>query len=753
MSGPGGSSVRGRLGAASLLAAALAAAWSAAPAHAETFVFRDATRGKRPGKVLAEFEDLLFVALDGEAPRFVARAELEAIIDEAGTRYDAPPPGTFGRVGGPTPRAAATDGIGEVLVRRGGEALATDADDGPVFLRGGDALVTGDGALCRLVLPSGTTAKVAPSAELSLPDGASGDRIDLLAGEALVETALRPLELLLGADVTLRVGSGARIGCELQADGARHVLLHDGSAELVWADLRVILSPGLGAELVPAGEGRWRVTADPANPDPLELRLDALTERLAPGASKVYGATAEVEQLWRLARAKGELLVRRGPNGSFAPVALAQRDRLALAAGDAIAVGAEGAAVLGRVDGAQARLEAGATVEVAAGGPDLLLSAGRMVIEASESPVTVDTPGGPSSVHMGTLALTRIEADEVEAIAVAGAPALPLGVSAVLNLQPAAAARVRRRVDPACVEAEVIRGRASIGSRAHARGADPRFVVALAAGHRVGVADLPVESSLGAEGQVEVLPTLLLPGGRALAFESGDLRASVALDPAWEVAFERGGRVRITEGLWLGLATVQNRPELRFKAGPRVRLAHAATLRVHNPRLEVLGPGDATIADVELHGDVAVRMEPPTDSAAAVLGTREEDRLEIPRDGKVLVDRHADLLRLGHADGRRLWIQDGAPAVQARLADQKNTLYVTMPGAPPLGLAADRPVTVLATRQGELVILADDQLRLDAGDGLELLTGAPSPREIDTIARDRGRDLLDVPPPDSPSGP
>ncbi len=761
MSGPGDRPMddaprrRSRTAGGSLIAAALALGWWLAPAaQAETFVFRDAGRGQVPGKVLAEFEDLLFVALDGQAPRFVARAELAAIIDEAGTRYDAPPPGTFGRLAGATPRAAATDAVGEVLLRVGGRPTGEAVGDGPAFLRSGDALLTGDGGLCRVVLPSGTVARLAPSTEVTLADDAPGDRVDVVAGEVLVDTGLRPLELLLAGDVTLRVGGGARVGCELQPDGARHVLLHDGAAELVWSDLRVILAPGLGAELVPGGDGRWRVTADAANHGPVELRLDATTEQLAAGVSKVYGATAEVEQLWRLARGKGELLVRRGPRGAFAAVGLAQRERLALAAGDAIAVGADGEAVLGRVDGAQARLAAGAAIEVAAGGPDLHLEAGQVVIEASESPVTIDTPGGPSSVHMGTLSLTRIEADEVEAVALAGAPALPLGASALLNLEAGAAARVRRRADPAPgVEAEVLRGRATIGSRAHARGADPRLSLALAPGHRVGVLDLAVETSLGAEGQVEVLPTLLLPGGRTLACESGDLRANVTLDPAWEVAFERGGRVRLTEGLWLALATVQNQPELRFKAGPRVRLAHPTTLRVHNPRLEVLGPGDATVADIELHGDVAVRVEAPADGAAVVLGTREADRLEVPRDGQVTVDRQADMLRLAHADGRRLWIQDGAPPVQARLADQKNTLYVTMPGAPPLGLPADRPITVLATRQGELVILADDQLRLDQGDGLELLTGAPPPRAVDTIARDRARDLLDVPPPDSPSGP
>lgn len=743
-------------------ALALLVAVALGPARAETFVFRDPERGQVSGKVLAEFEDLLFLALDGEAPRFVARAELAAVVDEAGTRYDAPPPGTFARVVGSTPRAAATDLTGDVLVRRrdapaGGAAAEAD----PAFLLPGDALVTGDAGLARLVLPSGATAKLAPSTELLVPGGPAagpgqaGERLDLRQGELLAETALRPLELLLGGVVALRLGAGARVGCEQQPDGARHVLVHDGAAELVWADLRVVLAPGLGAELVPHGDGRWRVTADPANAGAVEVRHDALVEALAPGTSRVLGATAEAEELWRLVRARGELLVRRGPRGELTPVAPTQRERLALSAGDALATGADGEAILGRVDGAQARLAPGTTLEVTIGGPDLEVTGGRVVVEASDSPVSLVTPGGPAAVHMATLSLARAGEAEVEAAALAGAVDLPLGASAALTLEPGAVARIglgngngngRRKV-----EVEVQRGRGSVGSRAHGRGPDTRFRLPLAPGQRVGVSEGPVEDTLGVEGAAEVLPTLHLPGGRSLALLSADVRAEVGLDPAWEVVLGRGGRVRLTEGLWLGLATVQGRPELRFKAGPRVRLTHPATVRVHNPRLEVLSPSGATVADVELQGDVAVRVDPPGDIAGAALATRDDDRFELPREGTAVVDRDRDLLRVAHGDGRRIWVQDGAPPVQARLADQRGTLYVTMPGAPPLGLSAGRPVTVLATRAGELIILADDQLR-DAA-GLELLTGAPPPRTIDTITRDRARDLLDVPPPDSPSGP
>lgn len=741
-----------RRGGASLVCGALALALAlGSPAGAETLVFRDAERGKVPGKVLAEFEDLLFVALDGEAARFVPRAELEAIIDDAGTRYDAPPAGIFARVAGPTPRLAATDLVGDVHVRRPGKEPAP-AGEGPLFLGEGDALLTGEAGLARVILPSGSTAKLAPETELQAPTGVSAEQLDLLAGAALVETGLRPLALLLRKEVALRVGGGSRLGCEQQPDGARHVLLHDGTAELVWSDLRVVLTAGLGVELVVAGDGRWRLTADEANLESIEVRLASTVERLEPGASKVYGATAEAEELWRLSRAGGELLVRRGPRGALTPLGAAQRERLALAAGDALAAGADGDAILARVDGALARLAAGTTVEI---GAELVLLAGQVSIEATEAPVFVATPAGGAQVSMGTLVLSRVSDDEVEARSLAGVPELSLGSTTELKLEAGAAARVRRSgsaaTQDARVDVDLTAGRAVATSRAHRLGPDARFRLSLVPGQSLGVTEGSVASALGADGVQEILPTLHLPGGRTLAMEAGGVGAAITLDPAWEVAFENGARVVMTQKLWLGLGKAQGKPELRFRSGPRVRLSHPTRLRVHNPRLEVFGQGDAVVGDLVLLGDASVRLEAPTDTAL-VVGARDGDRFEVPFATKSIFNHEGEVLKVSWADQRRLWVEDRAPAVQARLADAADTLFLTMPGAAPLGLPAGRGVTVLATGAGEFVILSDDQLRLDAA-GLELLTGAPGVGVIDTIARDRSRDLLDVPPPDSPSGP
>ena len=108
--------------------------------------------------------------------------------------------------------------------------------------------------------------------------------------------------------------------------------------------------------------------------------------------------------------------------------------------------------------------------------------------------------------------------------------------------------------------------------------------------------------------------------------------------------------------------------------------------------------------------------------------------------------------RLAVGDGRRLWIEHGAPPVQARFGDASGTLFLTMPGAPAMGLPAAQPITVLATDEGEFVVLQGDPLQ-GGMDGLEPLVGDLPLPPPDPILRDRLRDLLDVPPFDSPSGP
>ena len=74
-----------------------------------------------------------------------------------------------------------------------------------------------------------------------------------------------------------------------------------------------------------------------------------------------------------------------------------------------------------------------------------------------------------------------------------------------------------------------------------------------------------------------------------------------------------------------------------------------------------------------------------------------------------------------------------------------------MPGAPSLGLPPQTSLTVLATNDGEFVIL--DRNGLDPQDvGSELLSDA-EPAGPSLLGPDELGVLLDVPQPDSPSGP
>ena len=86
---------RRTFGLAALAALTAATTLVVGSARGETFVFRDPTRPPLDGQVIDEFDDLLLVAVDGEAARFVARAELEAVLDEGGARLERPAPGTF----------------------------------------------------------------------------------------------------------------------------------------------------------------------------------------------------------------------------------------------------------------------------------------------------------------------------------------------------------------------------------------------------------------------------------------------------------------------------------------------------------------------------------------------------------------------------------------------------------------------------------------------------------------------------------
>ncbi len=830
------------LGPTSAALVAAAATLGLSVARGETFVFRDPTRPPLDGQVIDEFDDLLLVAVDGEAARFVARAELEAVLDEGGARLERPAPGTFARLAGSTPLAAVTDASGGVAVRAGGGADRTDGRSAssapdrvvgprPGYLRGGDALVTADDGLARLVTPSGATAKVGPESEVAVEGdaGRGSDGLALRRGELLVEAAQRPLEVTWSPALSatsapplvVRAAPGARLSVARGADGSARLLLDSGSAELTGADLRLPLVPGLGATLTPQG-ATWRVAADGANPGPLELTVAGAVEALPPGSERVVGARAPTtpateapasapavtpapattpaahETAWTLLAGSGEVLVRRTPAGPFAPAS--RQEGVPLGAGDAVR--APDGARLTRADGAAATLGRGGALELGPRG--LRLLAGEVRLEATSTPVQLDTPLGPTPALQVTARLTRVSDEALDVSIDAGELDLPLADSTLLRPARGATVRVTRLAppprdgagEPAAEawrgRAELQAGAATLRSRSHRGGPDAQVQALLAAGHVVEAYDLPLSPpeaartrrARGDRAQAEpdgrggglsdagtsTAPVWSLPGERTLVLDGGQLRARVVFDPRALVTFDTGASVELTPGLWLALdraprggvgratGALDDRPLLRWRKGPRVVLEDPLALRVHNPRLELLDPAGETLAEVTLEDEVSVRLVAgPAASgdgtatqgkAALVLVARADDRFELPRGASLTYHRREDTARASWSDGRRVWAQDGAQPVQARLDGEQ--LVVTLVGARPLSLPA-RSITALATRAGELVILSDDRLAPDA-EGITYTAGR-SAWGADALPPDRVRDLLNVPLPDSPSGP
>jgi len=226
--------------------------------------------------------------------------------------------------------------------------------------------------------------------------------------------------------------------------------------------------------------------------------------------------------------------------------------------------------------------------------------------------------------------------------------------------------------------------------------------------------------------------------------------ATVRLDETPRCSFGSGTELWLKEGLELGLARVSGLPQLRFVKGPRLTIANRFKLRVENPTVVLLlNTGEVSI---ELDGEIDARLMAGVRHSVAALGARDEDYLEISGQDDARLGRFRDLTRFSYGDGRRLWIQDGAPPVQSRFSDPSGTAFLTMPGVPALGLGSGRKVTVLATRNGEFVFLDQDALTRETTD-LERLAGAGPGGPVTTIERDPIPDLLNVPRATSPSGP
>jgi hypothetical protein len=702
---------------------------------AEVFVFRD-SRGEVRGKVLAEFDDLLFVRLDGGQSEFVHRAALTAIVDEGGQRFETPPPGTFAPLAPRGPAAAVTDVVGEVwtVVGQGAQSVRRPLIRTPQFLKTSESVGTGDAAFGRVVLPDGATCMLSPDSELRFP----GDRavVKLVRGEALLRTQLRPLGLPLSAPLVAEVGRAAELHVRQDEDTA-HLQQRSGTTVVSAPWLSVTLSPGGGASFRQLTTGAWRISADLANTDDLDLKLQAGQASLAPGESRVLGGAAAPEgELWRVLAAKGEIFVRKASSEEadrpFVSVPLGQQDRLVLGPEDALRTGGKASATLVRgADGASVTLGSQSTVEVDS---VLTVARGQLTVEAVDVPVRVATPVGVAPV---TLTVVRFTADgpAMKVEGVTGTSTLPLGSAADVLLAQGARARVSRE-DAATTRIEVSGGSAVVVDK------EPKhevFRVELFAGESVAVRATEGERT-----------ALLLPGERVLDFDVAPVEATVSLSPP-RARFPSGATCEFKAGLEIALGVSRDRPQLIFRKGPRLTLVDSFAIRVENPTVVLRNPEGDEVS-LKLEGELDARLMKSGIHGLAAVGLREEDFLEISGSGDVVFDRQNELTRFAYAGGRRLWIQDGAPAVQSRFADAEGLAFLTMPGVAALGIRADRLVTVLATTDGEFVILDQEGVGRELL-GLEKLSGLVNDDPVPSLGRDPIPNLLDVPPPASPSGP
>lgn len=869
------------------LCASLALALLTANARGETFVFQDSERGERRGKVLVEFPELLFVALDGEGPTFLRRAELRAIVDEAGKRHEQAPLGTFAAIGDQAPAVAVTDVTGSVWLSAGsavsttkparpggepkegakteaapaegpggfgedearpGETVLREQESGAEFVAAGGGLRTGENGVAHGLFPSGAQFWVGVESEVSFPGPT--EQVGLGTGELSLESRLTPIQILTARPLDLRLTETSyvvvqRAGRVIKLDQQR------GRTRIAWPEFSFVLHGGQSVALSDLGKGRWTVQADSANDQVIHLMVKGKKETLDPGKERELGTEVVSEtSLWRHLASKGEILLRRGPQGTFRPVPAAERALLALGPGDALRTPAGGEAALVRQDGARLTLRGSSWLEV--DGDQLQLPRGEALVEALGAPVSVETPGGRAGLSQSVSILKRVgegQSSPLEISAVAGRPKVPLGYAS-LSLEAQARAllsqvptpadppeelealqerarssakrdeaaearregerRVASREDgstepdqassseaepraddpdgpspdedpnpedgkapeeapspdapggldkprdptpkaaaplPASsgestlpsVQVQLLRGGALIQSGPVEELGDPTYRVTLDQGDVVAVRPPSVLKPLGG---------VSLPKERELRFRGAELEVEVVVDDPPALRWEGLEDVNLDEGLVVGLNRVRNLPALEFRSGERLLLSELPhSILVENPTI-VIKAVDAT---VEFLNGVQATLKAAGQFGAQAFVTREDDHLETLKGAKSSLGQRNQNVELRLEDGRQLWIQPEAPAVDARVSDAKGKLFLSMPGAPSLGIRPDTPLTVLATNEGEFVILDQDRV---APAGLERQgLGFGLDSDALTIDSERILDLLDVPLPDSPSGP
>lgn len=881
--------------AAPILAGIALALWMGR-ARGETFVFVDEERGEVRGKVLVEFQDLIFVALDGEGPVFVRRAELRGIVDEAGKRYESPPLGTFAAIGEAAPAAALTDVTGEAFVAghresaaggeapppvegapegapsespapsplaRAGERVLREQEGGAEFVGAGEAVRTGHNGVVRGVFPSGASFWVGVESEVAF--GGPTEQIGVSAGELTLESRLNPVQILSARGLDLRLAEASMVIAQREGSTIR-LEQHRGRTRVAWPELSFALQAGQSVSLSLLGQGRWSVAADETNAEPLALIAKGEAESLAPGQTRDHGTEVVPEtEVWRHLSSQGELFLRRGPQGTFRSSPSLERSLLSLGPGDGLRCEVGGSATFVRQDGARITLRSASWLELE--GREVRLIRGELLVEALGAPVPVGTPGGTARLRECVTVLRRIgdgQSGPLEASAVVGSPRFPLGFSS-LTLAGRSRVNIDRSPTPADPPAELERLRLEArglpaageevarGGQAPAEGPAPAPASAPGAapvptpkpgpeatgegqtaqgagealgspgageapgspgageapgspGGALGAGQAPTEpggvlgfarrgarllaASSGAQGlpslRVELLagsaqidsgpvdglgdpgyqvlldggdlvfvhpPSPLkllgglgLPGERELRFRAEALGVSVQVDEIPELRFPERAPVRLKAGLVVALTQRRDLPTLEFRSGERLVLeALPIAILVENPTVRI-EPYEAV---VEFTGGIEVALREAGSFGALAFATRSDDQLEARKGHGARLGLRSDNVELTLDDGRQLRIQPKAPPVDARFSDAGGTLYLSMPGAPSLGLAPGANLTVLATDEGEFVVL-------DKGrSSLETLSGPGSPVLMPGFDRDAERllDLLDLPVPDSPSGP
>ncbi|MBL4849732.1 MAG: hypothetical protein JKY65_29740 [Planctomycetes bacterium] len=289
------------------------------------------------------------------------------------------------------------------------------------------------------------------------------------------------------------------------------------------------------------------------------------------------------------------------------------------------------------------------------------------------------------------------------------------------------------------IRVEVLQGTGQIRSGSVEQLGDPGYVVALVAHDLVEVRPPSILKPLGGIG---------LLGERELRMRSTGLGVKVLVGLAPELHYEGLAAIRLKEGLVVALDQARGLPVLEFRSGERLLLEEVPVpILIENPTIVI----DGYKAVVKFLGGIEAKLRKAGAHGAVAFVTRHDDHLETRKNAKATVQLRLENVELVLDDGRELRIQPKAPPVDARVSDAKGTLFLSMPGAPSLGLRPELALTVLATNEGEFVILDKDRISPERLEQQGLAYGFDDDALL--IDSERILDLLDVPIADSPSGP